>query len=178
LAVPREFIDMRPAVTPMRDHQLQVDKTGEVDLQLCVAPAAVLAHLPPREPDLASITVASLNADVGVEIVEQSTGLRWQLIERAAEDIVGDTVGDLDVGSGGFDVDDLDAINDHRRADSLVLMQKRDRPNQRQIFGVIATRPGGCVGESELLGERVDDRDRLQESLGVLVDLDHPVTLT
>ena len=53
----------------------------------------------------------------------------------------------------------------------LVLVQQRDRADQRQVLQVIAPGAGLRVEEGQLAGEGVGDQQRAQQPLGVAVEL-------
>jgi hypothetical protein len=53
--------------------------------------------------------------------------------------------------------------------DRLLLVQQRDRVDQRQVLRVIASCASSVIEEREAFGERIDDCERSQESLRVAV---------
>ena len=61
----------------------------------------------------------------------------------------------------------------HRLHLALVLVEQRNRSNQRQILHVVPTRPRLVVQKRELLRVRIRYEKRLQEALGVLVQRHH-----
>jgi hypothetical protein len=100
---------------------------------------------------------------------EHSTGLRRQLIERAAEHVVRERVCARDVGERYLDVLDRLAPPLEPFDLALVLVQERNRVDQRQVLRVISPCTSAVVEERELLGIGIDDREWSQESLHVAV---------
>ena len=66
-------------------------------------------------------------------------------------------VGDRDVGRHDLDVLDQLAVVVELAHRPLVLVQKRDRPDEGQVLHVVAPCPRTVVEEGELLGVRVGD---------------------
>ncbi len=131
----------------------------QVDLELRVAPARVLTHVTTREPDVASIKTLLLGAlrDHCVDLVQQAPRLRRQLVERAAEHLVREPVRDPDVVERHLDVLEALAVVLGSLERALILVQQRDRADQRQVLQVIAAQPRLLVAERQLLGVRVSD---------------------
>ena len=86
-------------------------------------------------------------------------------------------VRELDVGDGGLDVGQLDTRVGDGPVGPLVLMQQRDRPDQRQVFHVVTPGPGAAIRERQPRRERVHHRQRLEEPLRVLMRLHDPCLL-
>ena len=130
---PGQFVDEpAAALGPMRDDEFEVDEAGQMDLQLGVTPAELLAELTASEPHRSTVdrhAAAPRRRRDRRATTEQPPGLRWQLIEGLAEHLGGEPVRQLDVRSGRFDVGDLGrpACVTVLRG-RLVLMQQSDRP--------------------------------------------------
>jgi hypothetical protein len=138
----------------MRQHVLEVDESAQVGAGLEVRPAGRGAHLPAGEPHVATdhLLGGGGAGDECVEQVEQPAGLRCQLIQRPAEHLMSEGVRQRDVGRGDFDVGDLPAGVGKGAARPLMLVQQRDRRDQRQVLRMVPPGPGPLVGEAQLRG--------------------------
>ena len=101
-----------------------------------------------------------------------AAGLRRQLVERAAEHLVREPVRDRDVSSFDLDVA-VAAFVLVRLARRAGAGEERDRSDERQVLEVVSPRAGPVVEEGQLRGVRVRPPQRLEQALGVLVELQH-----
>src|SRR5436190_6147842 len=178
LAVVDEFVDVSLRVPFAMEHDvLELDQAPEMDLQLRVSPPRLLAHEAPREAVVVPFG-ATLGAVLGHHLVEQEqepSRLRRKLVEGSAEDFVRESIRELEILFGHFDEGHVFTPFALRLARPLVLMQERHGADQAQVLRVIAARTRERVGEGQRLSVWVDDEQRLQEALGVLVErLDAP----
>lgn len=166
VAVEGELVEVGDVRATVRVHQLQAHEAREVHLQLRVAQAELLAQLASGEPDPLArhALLGGDRRDEPLERVEQPPRARGQLIERAAENLVRQSVREHDVLPGGLDVAHLLPVDVRGlpRPLMLMLMQQRDRPDQRQVLHVIAPRSRASVRERQPRRIGVDDRHRLQ----------------
>ncbi len=115
-------------------------KAHAVDLQLVVAPLCEVADLPAREAYLAGFAVLRRCqfTDHCLDQQQQLSGLRRHLIQRAPEYFMCQMVGQRDLLPRHLDVlYHLPAML-HAFDLPLVLVQQRDRLDQRQIFHMVA----------------------------------------
>lgn len=94
----------------MRDEVFQLDQAGQVQLELRVAQLDRLAQGAAAEAHIGALDALALalGRDMPVDQLQQAPRLRRQFVEAAAEHIMGDAVGEFDVGQRDFDVlDDL-----------------------------------------------------------------------
>ena len=96
-----------------------------MDLELGVAPARVLPDVPSREPIVLPV---HLELDAGrpdhlVDEPEEAPRLGRELVERPAEDLVGEAVGHLDVIERRLDVAEPLPSMHHGLDGPLVLVQ-------------------------------------------------------
>ena len=172
LAVVDELVDkaLAPAAAVHQD-VLERGELVEMGSHLEVGPGGRLAHPAAREEE--SVTVdrlpRALAGDRAIEPLEEIPRLRRKLVERAAEDLVGETVGDSQVHDVDFDVGQgLPAVLDALER-LLVLAQERHGADECQVLHVIAAGSRSGVEESELAGEGIRHQERLQEPLRVAV---------
>src|SRR5207237_10024516 len=90
----------------MHEEIFQLGEAREVDLQLRIAPAGVLAHGTTAKAVRCArhLLRTALLFDHLADQSQEPACLRWQLIERAAEDLVGEAVGECDVIEGHLDL--------------------------------------------------------------------------
>ena len=102
-----------------------------------------------------------------VQQIEEPPRLRRHFIEGAAQDFARQSVRGRDVLQRDFDM--LDTF--HFAPWPLVLVKQGDGADERQIFFLVAAKPGVFVREREPTGERIMHRQRLQKPLRVAVRL-------
>ena len=108
--VEEEFVfEGLATATPMDEQVFQLGEAAQVDLQLRITPARVLAHRAATKAVLRTGDVlrTAVLLDHAHHQTQELAGLRRQLIERAAQDLVGELVGKCDVCEGHLDVSQL-----------------------------------------------------------------------
>ena len=93
----------------MHEQVFQLGEAAQVDLQLRIAPARVLAHRAATKAVLRATYLlrCALLLHHGHDQAQQLAGLRRQLIECAPENFMGELVCEGDVGEGDLDVAQL-----------------------------------------------------------------------
>src|SRR6266508_1775546 len=132
------------APSAMDEHVFESDQLREMRPYLEVTPTGCLADVAAGEAILLLMHAESRarGIDQPHEEAEELASLRRELVERAAEHFVRELIRQLDVGERDFDVlDHFAARKKFPLLRSLVLMQKRDRANEREVLHVIAARP-------------------------------------
>jgi hypothetical protein len=81
--------------------------------------------------------------------------------------------------NGHLDVLDRLAVVDHALERALVLVQKRQGADERQVLEMIPPRPRAVVPKGQRSGVGIHDQQRAEQALGILVELPHsrPVAL-
>lgn len=176
LAVVDELVDQRLTATATVDeHVLELDQALEVLADLKGAPAAALGELAageailrPLEPLLLAVVTHH-----AIELVEETSRLRRQLVEAVAEDLAGETVGELDVRE--LDLEDLDRLAPLIHGAplrTLVLVQESDGFDEGQVLLVVATGAGLAIEKREPGSVGVDDGEWTQQTLSVAMQLE------
>jgi len=107
-----------------------------MDRGLRVVPPGEIPDGLPREAHVGSPLLQPLGLfrHPPAEKLEETARLRWQLVKRAAEDLGRETVRGRDVLERRLDVlDDLALVRDPLHL-ALVLVQKRDRPDEGEVL--------------------------------------------
>ena len=141
---------------------------------LRIAPAALVKQLTAAKAEAAllDLLLLTLGRHPAVHHLEQPARLRRQLVQRPAEGLRGQAVRHGDVIERRLDVVDSPATDHAGLHLALVLVDQRHRVDERQVFFMVSSGPGGVVEEGEPVGERVHDMEGLQQPLGVLVELE------
>src|SRR5690606_6715733 len=98
-----------------------------------------LPHLPGREAESGRLDslARALGARPDLELFEETTRLRRQLVQAAAEHRAGQSVGDADIVRRDLHVLERAAVTLEHPHLALVLVEERDAVDQRQVLLVI-----------------------------------------
>lgn len=121
------------AAATMHEHVFQLFELVHVHLHLEVGPARMFAHVAATKTVIAAgdRLCRALSLDHRRHQHEQPPGLRGEFIERAAERLMREVVRHLDVTQRDLDILDALAVLGGTFDFSLVLMQERQRIDQR-----------------------------------------------
>lgn len=175
VAVEGEFVlEALATHAAMRDEVFQLVQARQVHARLRVTPAGPRAHVAPREAHLRLLDGLRLGlvAHMLDHTGQESPRLRRQLIQAAAQHLVRDGVGLADVLGRRLDVRDGLASIEHGLHRPLVLVQQRHGVDEGEVYLMIAPRARLVTEERQPVGIRVHYRQRAQQPLGVLVQLD------
>lgn len=105
----------------------------QMDFQLRIAPACEGSHIAPREAVVRSLHLLAiaLGGYVLVDHQQQPPRLRRQLVQRTAQHLMRETVGNSDVIERDFDVFDRTATMLYCLPGTLMLMQQSDGTDER-----------------------------------------------
>ena len=151
----------------MGQHVFQLNQPRELAPQSVIAPMERFTQLALREADLLSGDglLCCVLVHIALKLPEELLRLRQQLIAANAEAGTGQSIGDAEIRRRG----------DHTRCClagdplSLVLVQQRDCGDQGQILGMVTAIAHLVGAKRQLLDERDDDPQWLQQSLCVLL---------
>jgi hypothetical protein len=155
----------------MHDEVIQLDQAFQVQAQRGIGDATQRPNILAAEPHV--LRVHRLHPGTLVPVrhqdTEQAPRLRRHFIERAPQHVMRQAIGQRDIVERDLDI--LDHLAPDRRGlqRSLVLVQKRDRIDQRQVLGMIAAHAGGFAAERQRFGIGIDHRHRPQQRLRRLV---------
>lgn len=156
----------------MLNEVLEIDKASEMNPRLLEPPRReCLASLPPGEPEVLGIELPLLAfaRHPSVKIEKQPPRRGGQIVKAPSEYVVRQPVGHGDVIECDLDVLDILGSDLRREDRPLVLPQQGDGLDEMQVLLVIPPRPRAIIDEPKLGSERVDDHERLQESLGIVM---------
>ena len=158
--VVQEFVHEALAASAAVHQQVfQLGQASQVHLTAC-RPTGALAHLAAAEAEVCArhLLRAALALDHLADEAEEAPRLRRQLIERAAQHLVREPLASA-MSSSVTSMYSIDCAAVRRRLHlALVLVQQRDRLDQRQVLLVIAPRARAVIEEGQPLGVRIHDR--------------------
>ncbi len=145
MALEHQFVNHALAASALMHHQiLQLFQPVQMPFQLRIAPPGERAHVLAAETEVLPLDLFPLAvlAHHFVHQEQQAPRLRRQFVERAPQHFMRETIRHCDVVFRDLDVLQGLAAMHGGLVWALMLIEKRNRADQRQVFHVIAPRPG------------------------------------